>query len=112
MKESEFKDILGKNIKLFRTRSNYSQTAFARKLGMTTNFIGDMENGKKYPSLVTIVRMANLLEIEPYHFLLNTDEISKDTCLMYTKYNDEFTKTIHETMDNMYRKYIKKGKSK
>ena len=112
MLESEFKDILGRNLKDFRKKNNWIQSEFAKKLGMTTNFIYDIEKGKKWPSMLTILKMANMFEVEPYQLFMNKDEVSKDASLMYSKYNKEFTKTIRDAMDNMYRRCIKNGKSK
>ena len=36
-----------------------------------TSYIGDIEIGRRFPSMEMIEKMANILRIEPYHFFKN-----------------------------------------
>ncbi|MCL2808587.1 MAG: helix-turn-helix transcriptional regulator [Treponema sp.] len=36
-----------------------------------TSYIGDIEIGRRFPSMEMIEKIANILRIEPYHFFTN-----------------------------------------
>ena len=39
-----------------------------------TSYIGDIEIGRRFPSMELIEKMANVLKIEPYHFFRELKE--------------------------------------
>ena len=47
MKEEEIRSTFAKNLKAYRKKQNLSQMELAAKAGITTNFVNDIENGKK-----------------------------------------------------------------
>jgi len=54
---------LGENLKRIRTKKKLSQGAIARILGVDKGYISNIENGKKNPTLATIEKLANALNI-------------------------------------------------
>ena len=39
-----------------------------------TSYIGDIEIGRRFPSMELIEKMADILRIEPYHFFKNPED--------------------------------------
>ena len=54
---------LGKNLKRIRTVKEMSQGSIARSLGVSRGFISNIENGKTNPTLSTIAKIANVLDV-------------------------------------------------
>jgi len=52
---------LGLNIKQYRINSGISQAKLAEMAGMATNYLGLIENGKKFPSAEMLQRIASAL---------------------------------------------------
>jgi transcriptional regulator with XRE-family HTH domain len=69
MTEKELRAIFCKNIKQFRIRNNWSQVTLAQKAGVSVNFINDIEAGKKWASPVTMIKIAEALDVYVYELL-------------------------------------------
>jgi len=64
MTEQGLKAILSQNIKRFRGYRKLSQAEFAEKIDISIPFLSDIENEKKWVSPVTLVKIADALNIE------------------------------------------------
>jgi len=62
MTEKQFKEI-GKRLKKLREDKRISQTELASSMDMLPNQYGKVENGKVLPSLKTLVKAAEALEV-------------------------------------------------
>ena len=90
MEELELRGILSANIRRCRMRNNLSQLALAEKLGISTNFLSDIERCKAWISPNTLVKLASVLNIEPYELFMTEALLSveeKDILQRYTKEN-------------------------
>ena len=56
-------ELLGKHIRERRKEKKYTLEQLAEKLDVSTTFIGQIERAKGIPSLETLVKIANVLEI-------------------------------------------------
>ena len=56
-------ELLGKNIRKHRKEKKYTLERLAEKLDVSTTFIGQIERAKGIPSLETLVKIANVLEV-------------------------------------------------
>ena len=56
---------LGARVRQQRELSNLTQNQLARKVGVTSSFIGHIERGEKKASVETVVALCNALEISP-----------------------------------------------
>jgi len=75
-------------------------------------FLSDIENGKKWVSLATLVRMAEALNIEAYE-LLKPENIMPDNAVnILEKYTADIYQNFGDTLNNIQHKYIKQIKSK
>ena len=77
MEERELRGILGLNIKRCRQRNNLSQLALAGMVDISTNFLSDIERCKAWVSPNTLVKIASVLNIEPYE-LFKADALLQD----------------------------------
>lgn len=55
--------MLGKKVREERLKKDMTQFALAEEVGVSQNFLGDVERGLKAPSITTSIRLANVLEI-------------------------------------------------
>jgi transcriptional regulator with XRE-family HTH domain len=78
MEEQELRGILSNNIKRCRLKNNLSQLALAQKLNISTNFLSDIERCKAWVSPHTLVKLASVLNIEPYE-LFKADSLLLET---------------------------------
>lgn len=56
-------EMLGKRIRQGRLKLDLTQYALAEEVGVSQNFLGDIERGIKAPSITTAIRLANVLGI-------------------------------------------------
>lgn len=56
-------ELLGQQIRRQRKSKKYTLEQLAEMLDVSTTFIGQIERGKGVPSLETLVKIANVLEI-------------------------------------------------
>jgi len=59
------------NLKAHRKLRNISQTQLANLCDSSTGYIGEIESGKRFPSVNMIERIASALEIESWHLFKN-----------------------------------------
>jgi len=58
---TSIRELLGSNIKAYRTNLGLSQEKLAEMINMATNYLGLIEGGKKFPSASMIERIATAL---------------------------------------------------
>ena len=61
---------LGKRISFYRSKSNLTQEALAAKVNCSREYIVQIENGTKVPSLSVLVEIANTLSVSADELLL------------------------------------------
>ena len=54
---------LGKRISFYRSKSNLTQEVLAAKVNCSREYIVQIENGTKVPSLSVLVKIANTLSV-------------------------------------------------
>jgi len=59
------------NLKTYRKLRKVSQTQLADMCDSSTGYIGEIETGKRFPSVKMIERIAAALEIESWHLFKN-----------------------------------------
>ena len=78
MTEEEIRAVFSKNMKTYREKQGLSQMTLANKAGLATNFINDIENGKKWISPATLSKISEALEIPPYKLFIEVDFDNKN----------------------------------
>jgi len=70
MKEKELRAVLAENIKKFRNKRGWNQLLLAEKLDISSNFLSEIETGKGWVSPLTLVKLANALEVEVFELFI------------------------------------------
>ena len=66
----------GKTLKSRRCSSNLSQEQLGLKSGLSRPYISELEMGKKDPSLFSIFKLANALELKPSVLIDEVEQIT------------------------------------
>ena len=70
------KKLFGKKVKDARTKLNLTQFELSEKIGVSQNFLGDIERGIKLPSLSKLILLSNTLKVSlDYLFADSLDNI-------------------------------------
>ena len=105
MEEKELRSILGNNIKRCRLKYNLSQLALAEKVDISTNFLSDIERSKAWISPNTLVKLASVLNIEPYE-LFKVDSFLSDTEKnILQQYSEENLKAVLSVINQLQENY-------
>ncbi len=86
-------ELLGRKIRQQRKEKKYTLEQLAEKLNVSTTFIGQIERAKGIPSLETLVKIANILEISTDSLLFG-DLNSKSGNNHFIKKVAELTETF------------------
>ena len=85
--------LLGEQIRKHRKQKKYTLEQLAEKLDVSTTFIGQIERAKGIPSLETLVKIANVLEIST-DCLLFGDLNTKSSGDYFVNRVEELTETF------------------
>jgi transcriptional regulator with XRE-family HTH domain len=67
----DLKQVFIQNLRKFRNIKGFSQMKLAELCDTTTNYIGEIEIGRRFPSLKLIEKISAVLEVEPYRFFID-----------------------------------------
>lgn len=65
----DLNEIIGKRIKHIRTKKGISQEALAASANIATNYIGQIERGKRNPTISVLENISNVLEVSVQELL-------------------------------------------
>jgi len=88
--ETYVRNLLGTNLKRFRTRRAMSQIHLADGVGVSKNAISEIEAGKKFISAKTLAKLAAVLNVELFQFYLPENSTVNGTapCRVYFDISD------------------------
>lgn len=75
--------MLGKRIQQGRMKKDLTQFALAEDIGVSQNFLGDVERGLKAPSIRTCIKLSNILGISLDTLFAESLELREDTDDVY-----------------------------
>jgi transcriptional regulator with XRE-family HTH domain len=93
---------LGKNIKFFRLRRQFSQADLAEKANISITFLSNIERGNNYPHAGTICNLANALDVEVWE--LFKAEIDKQNAVI-DRISGDFIKHVNLALETVYKHY-------
>jgi transcriptional regulator with XRE-family HTH domain len=73
------KQVFIRNLREFRKKEGISQMKLAEYCDTAPSYIGDIEIGRRFPSIEMIEKIAGVLKIEPYHFFKSKTENSHNS---------------------------------
>ena len=112
MTEKDLRAIFSQNIRRFRGYRKFSQADFAEEVDISIPFLSDIENGKKWVSSATLLKMANALNIEVYELLKPETIIPDNAVNILEKYTADIYQVFGDTLTNIQQNYIKQIKNK
>lgn len=62
--EPNIKEVVGKRIRKFRQRKKWSIEELSFRAGLNKNYLGDVERGKRNPTLVILKKITDALEVK------------------------------------------------
>ena len=92
--ERELHKIFSNNLKKYRRDLGLTQIALAKKAGVSTNFINDMEAGKKWASLATMVKLAHIFDVHVYELLKPPNLLPDNLGGILRKYTEDVSAAI------------------
>ncbi len=95
------KKLLGKRIKELRKASGFTQEKLAEMIDIETTSLSSIESGRHFPSLPTIERIANNLNVElkalfDFNHLLPVEQMKNNIIKNIDRLNDEQISFIHK----------------
>ena len=99
------REILAANIRNYREAFGYSQMKLAEIAGLSTSYIAAMETGSKYPSSVSLSKLAAAFGIQPYELLREPLEKNENQIMLGTLKEDLKTE-IAEQIEAYFQKYF------
>ena len=106
MDGKEIKTILGKNIKFFRFRKEYSQADLAEKANISITFLSNIERGLKFPKPDIMAKIANSLEVRIYE-LFKTDIVPDSNKEIVNLFFEDLSKKVNQVMESIFKQYSK-----
>jgi transcriptional regulator with XRE-family HTH domain len=110
MTESDLRVILGANLKRYRCFRGLSQAKLAEMVDMSSNFISDIETGKRWLSSETLVNLAEALHVEVFEFLKPIEALTGDSVALLTKYTEQassaLTAVVAQSLENLLNQYL------
>jgi transcriptional regulator with XRE-family HTH domain len=108
MDEIELRIILSKNIKRFRQRKGLSQAKLAEKMDISTNYLSDIETKRGWVSPLSLVKLANALEIEVFELFKSEETVPADVSITVKKYLNDFSDSLKISFDKALADSMKK----
>jgi transcriptional regulator with XRE-family HTH domain len=110
MGRQEVRAVLSGNLKFFRSLRAMSQADLAEKAGISIIFLSDIERSNKWPSLDTLVNLADALKVETYELL---KPVEKSGILPQTygdllrKYTDDAAFILSQSLEKVVTQSLK-----
>ena len=104
MEENKLKGILGRKIKFFRLRRQFSQADLAEKADISITFLSNIERGNNFPQARTICNIANSLGIDVWE-LFKESEGSDEQNAIIDRISKDFTKHVNIALETVYKQY-------
>ncbi len=85
-----------------------TQEQFSERCGLSAGYIGEIEQGKKFPSAVALDRIVDALGVQPFQLFLEEEQWEVRDRLdsitsMYEDVRQGFTEVLNEALRNHLR---------
>lgn len=97
------KDILSKNLKKYIARSGKDRSEIAKELNLSYSTLTDWVNGKKYPRINNIEKLAEYFKVSKSDLIEDFEEIKKDndrltTIIVKLRMNKELLNVVEKLL--------------
>ena len=99
------KELLGLRVKEFRKQKKLTQEKLAETRGVDNGYISKLEVGQNFPSITTLEKIADVLDVELYELFRYTNYKSKnfkeEINMIYDKLNKDKQFTLYQVAKAM-----------
>jgi transcriptional regulator, XRE family len=99
------KELLGLRVKEFRKQKKLTQEKLAEIIGVDNGYISKLEVGQNFPSITTLEKIADVLDVELYELFRYTNYKSKnfkeEINMIYDKLNKDKQFTLYQVAKAM-----------
>ena len=106
MEEAGLRLVLSSNIKHYRGLRGWSQEKLAEKIGISTNFLADVETGKSWVSSLTLVKLANCFEVDVYELFRPKNAPDDRTKEAVKSFTNDIHAAFERTINQISKKYL------
>ena len=96
------KELLGLRVKEFRKQKKLTQEKLAEIIGVDNGYISKLEVGQNFPSITTLEKIADVLDVELYELFRYTNYKSKN-------FKEEITNSPYIKLQKQWNNIIKKS---
>lgn len=99
------KELLGLRVKEFRKQKKLTQEKLAEIIGVDNGYISKLEVGQNFPSITTLEKIADVLDVELYELFRYINNKSKnfkeEINMIYDKLNKDKQFTLYQVAKAM-----------
>jgi transcriptional regulator with XRE-family HTH domain len=106
MREDELRQTLSANVKKYRGLHNWSQAQLAEKVDISVNFLSDIETRRGWVSPLTLVKLAQALEIEVYELFRPEEEVNGVAKDVISRFIKDFSLVFEQSLGTVSKKYL------
>ena len=104
MVEQDLKKTLGKNIKFFRFRRQFSQADLAEEAHISITFLSNIERGNNFPQAKTLCNLAEALDVKVWE-LFRGEGATEEQKPFVDRISEDFTKHVNLALETVYKQY-------
>ena len=104
MEEQELKKTLGKNIKFFRFRRQFSQADLAEKANISITFLSNIERGNNYPQAGTLCNLATALGVQVWELFKGSGGGDEPDSIV-DRISEDFVRQVNLAMQTVLGQY-------
>jgi len=99
---ANIREILAQNIKKYRQKLGITQSELAEQAGISANFMGMIEQKRKFAAPEILDRIATALKIETSELFIDKLTTPEEIERVYQKIEKSIDKQIRESMEKYY----------
>ena len=100
---AKIREILAQNIKLHRKKLNITQPELAERANISTNFIGMIEQKRKFPAPEMLDRIATALDIESFELFTTPASPQAELKKLHKEILTDLDRAINEAVSKAIR---------
>ena len=109
-KMEKIREILAQNMKLYRQKLGITQPELAERANISTNFIGMIEQKRKFPAPEVLERIAAALEIETSELFTTSASPQAELKKLHKEILADLDRAISEAVDKALKEQCKNDK--
>ena len=109
---ANIREILAQNIKIQRQKLGITQPELAERANISTNFIGMIEQKRKFPAPEMLERIAAALEIETFELFTTSSSPQAELKKLHTEILSDLDRVISEAVGKAIKEQCNFNKSR